>query len=98
MLRLQHLQRKPLKYSLNRYLNRNFSNDLQVPTHARVVIIGGGIIGNSVAYHLGMLALIHQLMLTNDSFTYLLIYILGHLGMKDVILLDQSKLTSGKAI
>lgn len=75
MLRLQHLQRKPLKYSLNRYLNRNFSNDLQVPTHARVVIIGGGIIGNSVAYHLGMLALIHQLMLTNDSFTYLLTYI-----------------------
>jgi hypothetical protein len=74
MLRLQHLQRKPLKYSLNRYLNRNFSNDLQVPTHARVVIIGGGIIGNSVAYHLGMLALIHQLMLTNDSFTYFYLY------------------------
>jgi len=27
--------------------------DIQLPTHARVVVIGGGVIGCSVAYHLG---------------------------------------------
>jgi glutamyl-tRNA reductase len=27
-------------------------NDVPLPTHARVVVIGGGIIGNSVLYHL----------------------------------------------
>jgi glycine cleavage system aminomethyltransferase T/glycine/D-amino acid oxidase-like deaminating enzyme len=39
--------------------------------HAQVVIIGGGIMGCSVAYHL------------------------AHLGMKDVVLLEQGRLTSG---
>ena len=43
----------------------------QFPTHARVVIIGGGVIGCSVAYHL------------------------GHLGVKDVVLLERAQLTSG---
>ncbi len=42
-----------------------------VPKHAKVVIIGGGIIGCSIAYHL------------------------GHLGCKDVVLLERDKLTSG---
>ncbi|MBM4373663.1 MAG: GcvT family protein [Deltaproteobacteria bacterium] len=42
-----------------------------VPSHARVVIIGGGVIGSSVAYHL------------------------AHLGVKDVVLLERDKLTSG---
>jgi glycine cleavage system aminomethyltransferase T/glycine/D-amino acid oxidase-like deaminating enzyme len=42
-----------------------------IPSHARVVIIGGGVIGCSVAYHL------------------------GHLGVKDVVLLERAKLTSG---
>ena len=42
-----------------------------LPAHARVVIIGGGVIGCSVAYHL------------------------GHLGVKDVVLLERAKLTSG---
>ncbi|MBM4358491.1 MAG: GcvT family protein [Deltaproteobacteria bacterium] len=42
-----------------------------LPTHARVVIIGGGVIGTSVAYHL------------------------AHLGVKDVVLLERDKLTSG---
>jgi len=43
----------------------------KVPSQARVVVIGGGIIGNSVAYHL------------------------AHMGVKDVILLEQQQLTSG---
>lgn len=42
-----------------------------LPKHAKVVIIGGGIIGCSIAYHL------------------------GHLGCKDVVLLERDKLTSG---
>src|SRR2546425_11569099 len=42
-----------------------------VPSRARVVIIGGGVIGCSVAYHL------------------------GHLGVKDVVLLERARLTSG---
>ena len=45
--------------------------DPALPTHARVVIIGGGVIGCSVAYHL------------------------GHLGVKDVVLLERARLTSG---
>jgi hypothetical protein len=42
-----------------------------LPTHAQVVIIGGGIIGNSVAYHL------------------------AEMGVKDVLLLERNRLTSG---
>jgi 4-methylaminobutanoate oxidase (formaldehyde-forming) len=42
-----------------------------LPQHARVVIIGGGVIGCSVAYHL------------------------GHLGWKDVVLLERDQLTCG---
>ncbi len=41
------------------------------PAHAHVAIIGGGIMGCSVAYHL------------------------AHLGVKDVVLLEQGRLTSG---
>jgi len=41
------------------------------PTHAPVVIIGGGIIGISIAYHL------------------------GRLGLRDVVVLERDKLTSG---
>ncbi|MFT7700074.1 MAG: glycine/D-amino acid oxidase-like deaminating enzyme, partial [Candidatus Krumholzibacteriia bacterium] len=43
----------------------------QIPSNARVVIIGGGVIGCSIAYHL------------------------GHLGWKDVVLLERDQLTSG---
>ncbi|THB80947.1 MAG: FAD-dependent oxidoreductase [Desulfobacteraceae bacterium] len=42
-----------------------------LPKHANVVIIGGGIIGCSIAYHL------------------------GHMGCKDVVLLERDELTSG---
>ena len=45
--------------------------DQDIPKNARVVIIGGGVIGCSVAYHL------------------------GHLGWKDVVLLERHQLTSG---
>lgn len=44
---------------------------MSVPTHSRVVIIGGGIIGCSVAYHL------------------------TKLGWRDVLLLEQGRLSSG---
>ena len=42
-----------------------------LPTHARIVIIGGGVIGTSIAYHL------------------------GRMGVRDVVLLERDKLTSG---
>ena len=42
-----------------------------LPSHARIVIIGGGVIGTSIAYHL------------------------GKLGVRDVVLLERDKLTSG---
>ena len=44
---------------------------LALPSSCRAVIIGGGVIGSSVAYHL------------------------SKLGWRDVILLEQDKLTSG---
>lgn len=44
---------------------------MSVPDRAQVVIIGGGIIGTSVAYHL------------------------AHLGVSDVVLLEQGRLSSG---
>jgi len=43
----------------------------ELPRQARVVIIGGGIIGCSIAYHF------------------------GHLGWKDVVLIESNQLTSG---
>lgn len=46
-------------------------NKNKLPEQAGVVIIGGGIIGCSIAYHL------------------------GHLGCKDVVLLEKDQLTSG---
>ncbi len=42
-----------------------------LPQRARVVVLGGGVIGTSVAYHL------------------------AHLGVRDVVLLERDKLTSG---
>jgi len=42
-----------------------------LPTHARAVIIGGGVIGVSIAYHL------------------------GKMGVRDVVVLERDKLTSG---
>ncbi|MFY9209494.1 MAG: FAD-dependent oxidoreductase [Aestuariivita sp.] len=44
---------------------------MTLPSHARIVIVGGGVIGCSIAYHL------------------------GKLGVRDVVLLERDKLTSG---
>ncbi len=49
----------------------NDSRAIQMPDRAQVVIVGGGVIGTSVAYHL------------------------TKLGWNDVVLIEQSKLTSG---
>lgn len=60
------------KKSLRRaVVSRLMSSNSHLPTEAQVVIIGGGIIGNSIAYHL------------------------GKMGMKDIVLCEQNKVTSG---
>lgn len=67
MLRLLGARQKAL---LKRHGKKMMSSG-SLPSEAEVVVIGGGIIGNSIAYHL------------------------GKLGMKDVVLLEQNKITSG---
>ena len=47
------------------------SGSRSLPDRARVVVVGGGIIGTSIAYHL------------------------AHLGVRDVVLLERDRLTSG---
>jgi heterotetrameric sarcosine oxidase gamma subunit len=47
------------------------STSQSLPDRARVVVVGGGIIGTSIAYHL------------------------AHLGVRDVVLLERDRLTSG---
>eukprot|EP00980_Cylindrotheca_fusiformis_P030775 scaffold25411_cov152-Cylindrotheca_fusiformis.AAC.2 len=42
---------------------------LRVPTEANVVVVGGGIIGTSVAYHLGKLGISDVLLLEKDRLT-----------------------------
>jgi len=41
----------------------------EIPTQARVVVIGGGIVGASVAYHLGQLGLDDTILLERDRYT-----------------------------
>lgn len=43
-------------------------NDL-LPDHADVVVVGGGIIGTSVAYHLGKLGVSNVVLLERDQLT-----------------------------
>jgi glycine cleavage system aminomethyltransferase T/glycine/D-amino acid oxidase-like deaminating enzyme len=59
------------KAALQRVCRAQLLSTKSIPDEAQVVVIGGGIIGNSVAYHL------------------------GKLGMKNVVLCEQSKVTSG---
>jgi 4-methylaminobutanoate oxidase (formaldehyde-forming) len=40
-----------------------------LPSRARVVVIGGGIIGTSIAYHLGHLGLTDTVLLERDQLT-----------------------------
>jgi len=40
-----------------------------VPSHASVVIVGGGIIGNSIAYHLGKLGVKDVVLLEQNNLT-----------------------------
>jgi glycine cleavage system T protein len=51
--------------------DKDFHMTQPLPSHAPVIIIGGGVIGVSIAYHL------------------------GRLGMRDVVVLERDKLTSG---
>ena len=44
-------------------------SEVQVPKHARVVIIGGGVIGCSIAYHLGHLGWTDVVLLERDALT-----------------------------
>jgi 4-methylaminobutanoate oxidase (formaldehyde-forming) len=44
-------------------------NDLKLPSHARVVVVGGGVIGTSVAYHLGLLGWKDVVLLERDRLT-----------------------------
>lgn len=64
-----------LKFVLNPHRRHQMGKRLMgsqiFPSEADVVVMGGGIIGNSVAYHL------------------------AKLGMKNIVLCEQSKLTSG---
>ncbi len=44
-------------------------NDINLPSHARVVVVGGGVIGTSVAYHLGLLGWKDIVLLERDRLT-----------------------------
>ena len=63
-----HNKRSLTPYAKGKSMNKK---NINLPKQAKVVIIGGGIIGCSIAYHL------------------------GHMGCKDVVLLERDELTSG---
>jgi hypothetical protein len=74
MKKLATFKRSSATYVISRKfseISRRMLNKDSIPSQAQVVIIGGGIIGASVAYHL------------------------TKMGMKDVMILEQSNLTAG---
>jgi glycine cleavage system aminomethyltransferase T/glycine/D-amino acid oxidase-like deaminating enzyme len=89
------------------------SGIVQVPKHARVVVIGGGVIGTSIGTYLhclhcialhGVCVILYSILLCftyNKFFLFLLnlhaiiAYHLAQLGWDNIVLLEQSKLTSG---
>ena len=42
-------------------------NPISLPTHARVVVVGGGVIGTSVAYHLALMGWKDIVLLERDT-------------------------------
>ncbi|MEI8259359.1 MAG: FAD-binding oxidoreductase, partial [Deltaproteobacteria bacterium] len=44
-------------------------NDISLPSHARVVVVGGGVIGTSVAYHLALMGWKDIVLLERDRLT-----------------------------
>lgn len=52
----------------SRSLVRGLSSN-ELPSHARVVVVGGGIIGNSIAYHLGKLGVSDVVLLEQHQLT-----------------------------
>ncbi len=45
------------------------SNAAAIPSQARVVVVGGGIIGTSIAYHLGKMGMKDVLLLEQNQIT-----------------------------
>jgi cation diffusion facilitator CzcD-associated flavoprotein CzcO len=60
--------------SLRKFKRLNYSRAFSLssqtlPTHARAVVIGGGIIGNSIAYHLAKLGMTDVVLLEQHQLT-----------------------------
>jgi heterotetrameric sarcosine oxidase gamma subunit len=58
-------QHQPARF----FSSSSFQQQVELPEHANVVIVGGGIIGTSVAYHLGKLGIQDVVLLERDKLT-----------------------------
>ncbi|KAL9184902.1 hypothetical protein ACHAXT_002679 [Thalassiosira profunda] len=66
---LRHLRRGRSAAAASPIPSASFSSKSSLPESANVVVIGGGIIGTSVAYHLGKLGVDNVLLLERDQLT-----------------------------
>lgn len=67
---IKRLNNKFRKCNTIKYLStQSLSADKVLPSHASIVIIGGGIIGNSIAYHLGKLGIKDVVLLEQNQIT-----------------------------